>query len=193
MQNAKRATGEILARRPRLRPLIARVSIRYGGERHKELERFLKFAFVGIVGTVVDLGISNFLMHFVFHVNKESGGTPILIASTIGFVLAVCNNFIWNRYWTYPDSRSHPILLQLGQFFAVNTVGLIIRVVIIALLSTPFAMLIGALPQTLLNSLSISKDLQALLGGDMALLTAIGVVLLWNFFVNRYWTYNDVK
>jgi putative flippase GtrA len=65
--------------------------------------------------------------------------------------------------------------------------------VIIALLSTPFAMLIGALPQTLLNSLSISKDLQALLGGDMALLTAIGVVLLWNFFVNRYWTYNDVK
>lgn len=193
MQSAKRATGEILARRPRLRPLIARVSIRYGGERHKELERFLKFAFVGVIGTFVDLGISNFLMKFVFRVTKESGGTPILIASTIGFVLAVSNNFIWNRYWTYPDSRSHPIWLQLGQFFAVNTVGLFIRVVIIALLSVPFISLIGALPQSLLNSLSISKDIQALLGGDMALLTAIGVVLLWNFFVNRYWTYNDIS
>jgi len=21
---------------------------------------------------------------------------------------------------------------------------------------------------------------------------AVGVVMLWNFFVNRYWTYNDV-
>jgi putative flippase GtrA len=25
-----------------------------------------------------------------------------------------------------------------------------------------------------------------------ALATAVLVVLLWNFFVNRYWTYNDV-
>jgi putative flippase GtrA len=193
MQITKRTTSELLARRPRLRPFIARVSLKYGGHRHKELERFLKFAFVGMVGTVVDLGVTNFLTRIIFHVNKDNGSTLFLAASTIGFIMAVSNNFVWNRYWTYPDSRSYPVLRQLAQFFAVNALGLLIRVFVIALLSLPFAALIGSLPQAFLSGLAITKDLQALLGGDMALLVAIGVVMLWNFFVNRYWTYNDVK
>ncbi len=29
--------------------------------------------------------------------------------------------------------------------------------------------------------------------GQMALIGAIGIVMIWNFFVNRYWTYNDVE
>jgi putative flippase GtrA len=183
----------ILARRPRLRLLIQRISVRYGGHRHKEVERFLKFVFVGVVGTVIDLGITNILMKFVFHVGKDNAGPAILWASTIGFTIAVVNNFIWNRYWTYPDSRSHPIALQLTQFFAVNIVGLLIRAAIVGLLSVPFAVLIGQLPESFLKGFSISRDAEALLGGDMALLASIGVVMLWNFFVNRYWTYNDVK
>ena len=184
--------SSIISRRPRLRPLITRISIRYGGHRHKELERFIKFAFVGVIGTMVDLGISTLLMRFVFHVSRESTG-PVLIASSIGFTIAVINNFIWNRYWTYPDSRSHPIGVQLGQFFAVNIVGLLIRAVIVGLLSLPFTSLIAALPENWLKILSISRDGEALLGGDMALIASVGVVMLWNFFVNRYWTYNDVK
>ena len=36
---------------------------------------------------------------------------------------------------------------------------------------------------------SISPDF---LGHNLALAIAVGAVLLWNFFVNRYWTYNDV-
>jgi putative flippase GtrA len=27
---------------------------------------------------------------------------------------------------------------------------------------------------------------------NATLALAIGVVMLWNFFVNRYWTYNDI-
>src|SRR5689334_18932540 len=120
--------SNVFAKRPRLRNFIRRVALRYGGHRHLEVERFLKFAFVGVIGTLIDLGISNILMKSVFHVSKENAGTPVLIASTIGFTIAVINNFIWNRYWTYPDSRSHPLTLQLGQFFLVNIGGLIIRV-----------------------------------------------------------------
>jgi putative flippase GtrA len=196
MNNAKRITNTLTAvneKRPRLRRFIGKVSIKYGGHRHKELERFIKFAFVGLVGTVVDLGTTNFLMKTVFHVTKDDPGVPVLIASTIGFILAVVNNFIWNRYWTYPDSRSHPIMTQLGQFFLVNLGGLIIRVLIVILLSPQLSLLIGSLPHTLLQSLSITKDVQAIIGGETAILSSIVVVMLWNFFVNRYWTYNDVK
>src|SRR5215218_1573888 len=107
--------SSVVSRRPRLRNFIRRIAVRYGGHRHLEVERFLKFAFVGVIGTILDLTLSNILMKFVFHVSKENAGTPVLIASTLGFGVAVINNFIWNRYWTYPDSRSHPISLQLGQ------------------------------------------------------------------------------
>jgi putative flippase GtrA len=31
-----------------------------------------------------------------------------------------------------------------------------------------------------------------LLGKNFTLVVAVGVVMLWNFFANRYWTYNDV-
>jgi putative flippase GtrA len=31
-----------------------------------------------------------------------------------------------------------------------------------------------------------------IVGNNAALATAIIVVMLWNFIVNRYWTYNDV-
>jgi putative flippase GtrA len=30
------------------------------------------------------------------------------------------------------------------------------------------------------------------LAKNCTLAVAVGVVMLWNFFVNRYWTYNDV-
>ncbi|MCC7448365.1 MAG: GtrA family protein [Anaerolineae bacterium] len=181
----------ILARRPRLRPLIRRVSVKYGGEKHKELERFLKFAFVGLVGTVVDFGIFNVLIHYVFHVRREDT-TPVMIAQAISFTIAVGNNFIWNRYWTYPDSRSHSVWTQLVQFFVVNVGGLLIRAVVIGALATPFAVLVGKLPADFLHNTGITADIQLQLGSDMALIGSIAIVMLWNFFVNRYWTYNDV-
>ena len=27
---------------------------------------------------------------------------------------------------------------------------------------------------------------------NLTLASAVGIVMLWNFFVNRYWTYNDI-
>ena len=31
------------------------------------------------------------------------------------------------------------------------------------------------------------------LGTNIAQFFAIWIVMVWNFFVNRYWTYNDVE
>jgi hypothetical protein len=31
------------------------------------------------------------------------------------------------------------------------------------------------------------------LGENVTLVIAVVIVLFWNFFVNRYWTYSDVK
>ena len=166
--------------------IIQRISVRFGGSKSRELERFLKFAVVGTIGAVIDLGLTNILLRFVFHV-QPGDVVPAVISSALGFTAAVISNFIWNRYWTYPDSRSRPVVAQLGQFFVVNLIGLGIRALVVALLATPFTTLVGDVVA------SIRPDVQAQLGDNMAIMVALVIVMMWNFFVNRYWTYSDVE
>lgn len=144
----------------------------------KERTRFIKFAVVGAIGSVVDIGVMNLLTQ-VFHFQ-------LVIAGSISFVCAVTNNFIGNRYWTYPDSRSKPIHHQLGMFFVVNAIGIAIRIPILKYLEPPLARLFESMAH-------ISYDVADALAKNATLILAIGVVMLWNFFVNRYWTYNDVE
>jgi putative flippase GtrA len=148
------------------------------GDNRKELERFFKFAVVGTIGAFVDFG-TLYLVHRVI-------GWPLVLSNTISFTLAVLSNFLWNRYWTYPDSRSKPITAQLGQFFVVNIAGWAINTGILRLLALPLTALITRLV------LTDNPALAYTLGYNAAKAIATGVVMFWNFFINRFWTYNDV-
>lgn len=141
-----------------------------------ERTRFLKFATVGAIGTVVDFGIYNFLNLVV--------GTAPVISQAISFALAVINNFLWNRHWTYPDSRTKAVHHQMVQFGLINLGGLLIRTPIIAGLENPIGILAG--------KLGVQSEFAVIVGHNVALAIAIGIVMLWNYFANRYWTYNDI-
>jgi putative flippase GtrA len=143
----------------------------------QERTRFIKFMTVGVIGAVVDFGIMN-LFSKLFNM-------PLTLAGTISFICAIISNFLWNRFWTYPDSRSRPITSQLTMFFIVNVAGLAIRLPILHFLELPMQRLF----QRLALNTSLSPEF---LGKNFTLMVAVSVVMLWNFFVNRYWTYNDV-
>jgi putative flippase GtrA len=143
----------------------------------KERERFLKFAAVGAIGAVIDFGVMNLL--------TQGMDMLLVTAGTISFTCAVISNFIWNRYWTYPDSRSRPITRQLTMFFAVNIAGVAIRIPILHYFEPPFTKLM----ETMNVRVPLSPEF---LAKNLTLALAVGIVMLWNFFVNRYWTYNDV-
>lgn len=167
--------------------IIQRVSVRFGGAKHKELERFLKFMVVGTIGAFIDLSVTNFLASLVFHVGRNDGEL-FQLATVIGFMLAVTSNFILNRYWTYPETRHKPIIGQLTQFFAVNAFGLIIREIVIRLTRSSIILLATQVLGTRVN-----PDVLVSIGNNGSVLIALGIVMFWNFFVNRYWTYRDVK
>jgi putative flippase GtrA len=143
-----------------------------------EITRFLKFAVVGTIGAIVDFG-TLYLLHAVL-------GWHLALSNTISFTCAVISNFTWNRYWTYPDSRSKPISAQLGQFFVVNIAGWAINTGILLALNQPLT--------NLVQSLNIVATAAAAhkIGYNAAKVIATGVVMFWNFFINRFWTYNDV-
>ena len=143
----------------------------------KERNRFFKFALVGTLGAVIDFGVMNLLSHFV--------DMDLVYAGTISFICAVISNFVWNRFWTYPESRSRPLLSQLGMFFLVNLAGIAIRVPILHYLEPPLLRFFEGIFHTSYNSAEFYAK-------NLTLAVAVGIVMLWNFFVNRYWTYNDI-
>lgn len=145
----------------------------------RERTRFLRFAVVGIIGAVIDFGMMNLLVNFAH--------ASLVLAGTISFICAILSNFLWNRYWTYPDSRSKPVMRQLVQFAIVNVMGLAIRIPILALLEPRLLALFKALP------FSIPLFTPDFLADNLTLAIAVIIVMFWNFFVNRYWTYSDVE
>jgi putative flippase GtrA len=144
----------------------------------RERTRFFRFAVVGILGAVVDFGVANLLV-YGFH-------TPLVWAGSISFSAAIISNFTWNRFWTYPDSRSKPLLAQLVQFAFVSVVGLGIRIPILRFLEP---LLFRIFTRPYFNIPLLSPDF---LAKNVTLATAVVIVMFWNFFINRYWTYNDV-
>ena len=133
----------------------------------KEIRRFVKFAIVGAFGAIIDFALLNLLRGYF--------GWPLLLANTVSVGVAIISNFIWNRYWTFPESRSRKKRTQLPQFTLINIIGLLINNFIVVGLD---ALLVGHLGEPM--SYNIAKAV------------AIGIVLFWNFGVNRLWTYRGL-
>jgi putative flippase GtrA len=165
--------------------LINRIAQRLGGSNSRELERFIKFAIVGFIGAVVDLGTSNLLMATLLPADKLAN---VIIAATISFIAAVLSNFTWNRYWTYPDSRSRALQSQLLQFGLVSISGWLGRTIWI---TASHDMLSTLVHDTIGQSFDSAKVDQ--ISATIAIMIGIFVVMIWNFFINRHWTYNDVS
>jgi putative flippase GtrA len=183
-----------------MRVMVAEMSVRFGLN-PLETKRFVKFAVVGSIGFIVDFGIFNILLGPLNLLFAEGSaaflylveyGLPVdnartvatTLAGAISFVAAIMSNFTWNRYWTYPDSRAKSVRRQFAMFTVVSVAGILIRVPILFYTHHPFTDLVAQV-----DALSPYAER---IGDNMALIVAVLVVMFWNFFVNRYWTYNDV-
>lgn len=180
---------------------FADVSSRFG-VKPKEAERFIKFLVVGGIGFIVDFGIFNLILNSMnalvmpgarlYNILAEFGFSDYFIthlgptiASAISFVAAVCSNFLWNRYWTYPDSRSRSRRRQFTMFFIVSIIGVLIRIPIVYLMTPVF--------RSMVENVAALQAYTTRLADNLSLAVAVLVVLFWNFFANRHWTYNDVE
>jgi len=142
-----------------------------------EKVRFIKFAIVGISGTVVDFAIFNLLIFLNF---------PSLLASSISFITAVFNNFFWNRHWTYPESKVHSTSSQFIKFSIVSAAGLLFRSFIYDRIEKPS---IDLAVRLLKGSFFITPEVA---GKNLSLGAVIIIILFWNYFANRLWTYKEI-
>ncbi len=119
--------------------------------------QLLKFGVVGGSGYLINLA--------VFAVLAGGLGVHHLLAAIGAFCIALANNFLWNRHWTFEAGHGHPGF-QAARFFAVSVAALLINLVVLELLVSSASM--GDLPA------------QAI---------AVAVAMPFNFLGNKLWTF----
>lgn len=137
---------------------------------------FLKYAVVGVSGTIIDVAGFTALISLT-SLNR-------FVAASMSFVAAVINNYSWNRIWTFQD-HVHEIKKQFPKFFAVSVVGL--------LLNLFFLWLIALIIASLFTAIGFIPSVEAMptWGQTLAKLGASACVLTYNFLANRYWTFKQ--
>jgi putative flippase GtrA len=115
-----------------------------------------KFAVVGVSGYAINLAVYTALL--------KGAGFHYAAAATCSFLVAVTNNYTWNRLWTFHDQRGH-----------VGWQGLRFLVVALVAYIANLALLAGLIS----------------LGVDKVLAQAIAVVLVTplNFVGNKLWSF----
>ena len=77
--------------------------------------RFIKFGLVGCTGIIIDFSIT--------WACKEKLKWNKYLASSLGFSLAVVNNYLLNKYFTFQD-RNTQLATQFLKFFVISIIGL---------------------------------------------------------------------
>jgi len=125
----------------------------------KEFIVFIKYSTVGIIGTALDVG-SLYVFVDILHI-------PVLVAAAMSFTLAVVNNFILNKFWTFGHAGRN-VRKQFIKFFIVSIVGLVLTEICMVF----FVYLLG-------------------IWYIAAKLMTSAIVLMWNFLANKNWTFTD--
>jgi dolichol-phosphate mannosyltransferase len=135
---------------------LSRARVRAALRRRRNWEQLVKFCVVGATGYVVNLAVYTILLHGfdVFY----------LVAAFCSFLVAVTNNYLWNRLWTFRAERGH-VAYQGMRFLVVSTLALEANLLVLHLLVR--------------------------LGLDEVVAQAIAIVLVTpiNFIGNKLWSF----
>ncbi len=104
--------------------LRAHTRVRAGMRHRHNWLQLVKFCAVGASGYVVNLSVFS-LATVVFDLHH-------LVAATAAFLVAVANNFWWNRHWTFGASDGSR-RFQATRFFAVSVLAFLVAAVLLEL------------------------------------------------------------
>ena len=99
--------------------------VRAGLRKRSNWEQLVKFCLVGASGYAVNLWVFSLLVLVL--------GVHYIPAAICSFLVAVTNNYAWNRLWTFRDQRGH-VAYQGMRFLVVSTVALGANLIVLELL-----------------------------------------------------------
>lgn len=121
--------------------------------------QLLKFGLVGGLGYLINL--------VVFALLARGLGVHYAAAAVAAFCVAVTNNFLWNRHWTFEAGHGHPGF-QAARFFTISVAALMINLAVL---------------EALISGASVTEiTAQAI---------AVAIAMPFNFIGNKLWTFAD--
>ena len=128
--------------------------------RRHNWEQLVKFCIVGASGYIVNLLVYTLLL--------DGAGLHYTLAATGSFLVAVTNNYTWNRLWTFRHQRGH--FAYQGLRFLI--VSVTVYLANLALLSALVALGLGEI---------VSQA------------TAVVLVTPLNFLGNKLWSFRRMR
>jgi putative flippase GtrA len=99
--------------------------IHLGTRKPQNWIQLFKFGLVGASGYVINLA--------VFALLDQALGVHHLVAAVLSFCVAVTNNFLLNRHWTFEATAGHAGF-QAARFFAVSVMALGVNLILLYVL-----------------------------------------------------------
>ena len=128
-----------------------------GTRKPENWAQLVRFAIVGASGYAINL--------IVFWLVTDRVGLHHVPAAIVAFVVAVTNNFLWNRHWTFRAAHGHAGF-QAARFFTVSVISLGVNIAILQCLI----------------ALGLSEI------GSQAIAVAVATPV--NFIGNKLWTFD---
>jgi dolichol-phosphate mannosyltransferase len=129
--------------------------------------QLVQFGVVGASGYVVNLIVFAVLTGsgLFFREGSDGLGVHYIPAAVLSFCVAVTNNFLWNRHWTFDAKHGHAGF-QAARFFTVSVLALGINLIALEILVS-----VGDMPEL---------PAQAI---------AVAFAMPFNFIGNKLWTF----
>ena len=142
-----------------------------GALRSENWVQLFQFGLVGLSGYIVNLTVFAILTGtgLFFREGSDGLGLHYIPAAILAFCVAVTNNFLWNRHWTFDAKHGHAGF-QAARFFTVSVLALGINLVVLELLVSA-----AGLPEL---------PSQAL---------AVAFAMPFNFIGNKMWTFDESR
>ncbi len=129
------------------------------------LEQFGKFAAVGTLNTLLDLGILNLLMFLT----GSYSGLPYVGFKSASFIVATTNSYFWNKLWTF-QSKMPVTLAEYLRFGMFTLVGTLINV---------------SVASVVVNVIGVPTGMDPKLWANLGALIAVLAAFIWNFLSYR--------
>ncbi len=134
-----------------------------------------KYLLIGILATLVDLGVMNILISF----SGIATGIYYSVFKGISFLFATFSKYFGDKFWAFEQMDKEEMKREFGKFFLVTLVGLVINVSVASFVVN----FLGYHIITLFHSqLGLNEKMIANLGGIAAALGAA----VWNFFGYKF-------
>jgi len=131
--------------------------------------QFGKFGLVGVLNTLVDWGVLNFLMWST----EIMAGVGYGFFKSISFILATTNSYFWNKFWVFQKNETKLTEWEASKFLAVSVVGFLINVGVASLVVN---FVHPSITWKLLGQVNI-----AAFWGNIGALIGTITAALWNF------------